>query len=190
MRRKILKHQSRLALLAALLCLVPAVPGCSGTSFSPGLDGAPSSRNIPGDLSRTPDAVPRIEPKSRYGNPSSYTVAGQTYRVRSTSQGYKEKGRASWYGTKFHGNRTSSGESYSMYKMTAAHKTLPIPCYVRVTNTSNGRAVIVRVNARGPFVHGRIIDLSYAAATKLGILSQGTAPVLVEAVGPGDTAYP
>lgn len=126
------------------------------------------------------DAIPKEEPPSPYGNPPSYHVMGQTYHVMDSAQGYKEEGIASWYGTKFHGRRTSSGEVYDMFEMTAAHKTLPLPSYVRVTNLDNNRSVIVRVNDRGPFVSNRIIDLSYSAAHKIGVFRSGTAPVMVE----------
>lgn len=125
---------------------------------------------------------PVYEPYSRYGNPESYTVDGHTYRIMQSPHGYKARGLASWYGTKFHSQRTSSGEDYDMYAMTAAHKTLPLPSYVRVKNLKNGREAIVKVNDRGPFHTDRVIDLSYAAATKLGILPNGTAPVEIEAV--------
>lgn len=125
---------------------------------------------------------PKFEPFSRYGNPSSYNVGGRTYHVMRTSKGYKERGIASWYGTKFHSQRTSSGEKYSMYAMTAAHRTLPLPTYVKVKNLTNGREAIVKVNDRGPFHSSRVIDLSYAAATKLGVLPNGTALVEVTAV--------
>lgn len=131
------------------------------------------------------DAVPRSEPLSRYGNPESYVVLGKRYFVMSNSHGYAEKGIASWYGTKFHGRRTSSGEKYDMYAMTAAHKSLPLPTYVQVTNLSNGRSVVVRVNDRGPFHQNRIIDLSYAAAQKLDMVRSGTALVEVRAIGEG-----
>jgi rare lipoprotein A len=130
----------------------------------------------------TPDAVPRPEPRSRYGNPPFYEVFGQRYYVLDTAEGYVERGLASWYGRKFHGKRTSSGEPYDMYAMTAAHKTLPLPTYVRVTNLENGRSVIVKVNDRGPFHANRIIDLSYAAATRLGIAERGTGMVEVRAI--------
>jgi len=136
------------------------------------------------DVSLVPDAVPKIEKRTRAGNPKSYTVLGKTYFVLADERDYKSKGTASWYGNKFHGEKTSNGEIYDMYAMTAAHKTLPIPSYVRVTNLKNGRQVIVRVNDRGPFHDGRIIDLSYAAASKLGYLGQGTARVRVEAIDP------
>lgn len=125
---------------------------------------------------------PKHEPLSRYGNPGTYQVDGHTYEILTSAGGYRARGLASWYGTKFHSRRTSSGEDYDMYKLTAAHKTLPIPTYVRVKNLSNGREAIVRVNDRGPFHSGRVIDLSYAAAAKLGLLPKGTAPVEIEAL--------
>ena len=136
------------------------------------------------DVSSVPDAVPRVEPRSRYGNPRSYTVLGKRYYTLDRSDGYRERGVASWYGTKFHGRRTSSGEPYDMYAMTAAHKTLPLPTYVRVTNLDNRRSVVVRVNDRGPFHSNRIIDLSYTAAWKLGTLGKGTGYVEVTALDP------
>ena len=131
------------------------------------------------------DQKPKNEPFSRYGNPESYAVDGHTYRVMTSSGGYKIKGIASWYGTKFDKKRTSSGDKYDMYAMTAAHKTLPLPTYVRVKNLSNGRVAIVKVNDRGPFHNDRVIDLSYAAAVKLGLLPKGTAPVEIEALTGG-----
>lgn len=136
------------------------------------------------DMTHIPDATPRVERLSTYGNPASYQVFGKRYYVADTSKGYRERGFASWYGTKFHGKLTSSKESYDMFQMTAAHKTLPIPCYVHVTNLENGRHVVVKVNDRGPFHDERIIDLSYAAAQKLGMLQRGTAYVHVEAIEP------
>lgn len=143
-------------------------------------DGAP--RNTPRDLANLPDPIPKPEPRSKYGNPASYTVAGKTYSIMNSAAGYAETGLASWYGTKFHGRRTSSGEAYDMLALTAAHKTLPIPTYATVTNLDNGRRTIVRINDRGPFHDDRIIDLSYAAAVKLGYHSVGTANVRVEAI--------
>jgi len=134
------------------------------------------------DVSDVSNAIPKDEPRSRAGNPKSYVVNGQRYYVRSTASGYKERGVASWYGYKFHGNKTSNGEVYDMYAMTAAHKTLPLPSYVRVTNLDNDRSIIVRVNDRGPFAKGRIIDLSYVAAKKLDMVKAGTARVEVEAL--------
>jgi rare lipoprotein A len=130
------------------------------------------------------------EPLSRYGNPSTYQVKGHTYDVLTTSTGYHQRGIASWYGTKFHEKRTSSGEAYDMYALTAAHKTLPLPTYVRVKNLENGREAIVKVNDRGPFHDERLIDLSYGAAVKLGILSKGTASVEVEALLANDQSQP
>lgn len=157
---------------------------CGGSSYVfDDEDSAPSERR---DLSSIPDAVPRDEPRSRYGNPSSYEVLGKRYQVMPTSTGYREKGIASWYGTKFHGRKTSSGERYDMYAMTAAHKSLPLPSYVEVTNLNNGRKVIVKVNDRGPFHENRIIDLSYSAAYRLGILGKGTGFVELRAINPGE----
>ncbi|BCA95694.1 hypothetical protein TUM19329_20550 [Legionella antarctica] len=136
------------------------------------------------------EPVPTKEPLSRYGNPTEYYVDGRTYEVLKTSTGYKTRGIASWYGTKFHKQRTSSGEPYDMYVMTAAHKTLPLPTYVKVRNLNNGRVAVVRVNDRGPFHADRIIDLSYAAALKLGVFPKGTAPVEIETLmGPAGQAH-
>ncbi len=132
-----------------------------------------------------PDAIPKDETRSKYGNPASYEVFGKRYYVLDSNAGFKQKGDASWYGSKFHGRRASSGETYNMYAMTAAHKTLPLPTYVEVTNLKNGRKAIVKVNDRGPFHDGRIIDLSYAAATKLGVVASGTAPVEIRAIRNG-----
>ncbi|MGH8149348.1 MAG: septal ring lytic transglycosylase RlpA family protein [Steroidobacteraceae bacterium] len=139
----------------------------------------------PPDILAIPNAVPRYEARSKLGNPPFYDVNGHRYFVLATAQGYVARGVASWYGPAFHGLRTATGEPYDMYAMTAAHKTLPLPCYVRVTNLENGRSVVVRVNDRGPFVANRIIDLSYTAAAKLGMLRNGTAFVEVRAVIPG-----
>jgi rare lipoprotein A len=133
-----------------------------------------------------PDAVPRAEPRSIYGNPPSYEVFGKRYYVMASSVGYVERGVASWYGPGFHRELTSVREPYDMYGMTAAHKTLPLPAYVRVTNLQNGRSCVVRVNDRGPFVGNRIIDLSYTAAAKLDMLRDGTAMVEVRTLQPLD----
>lgn len=127
------------------------------------------------------DAVPKNESYSR-GGTSSYKLFGKQYHVRKTHHGYKERGIASWYGKQFHGRLTSNGERYDMYKMTAAHKSLPLPCYVKVTNLENKKTIVVRVNDRGPFHGNRIIDLSYAAAKKLGMDHKGTAKIEVEAI--------
>jgi rare lipoprotein A len=166
---------TRLALLVALLVL----SACGGSSIKG--DGAPSSGSI-----RIPDLpddpVPRPEPLSRYGNGPNYEVFGKRYTVMPSSANYQERGVASWYGKKFHGRLTSNREPYDMYQMTAAHKSLPLPTYVRVRNLKNNKSVIVRVNDRGPFVHNRIIDLSYAAATKLDMVRDGTSLVEVTAI--------
>jgi len=139
---------------------------------------------VPAGILSTPDAVPQIEPKSRGGNPKSYEVLDRTYFVLQSSAGYKERGGASWYGAKFHGHKTSNGETYDMFGMSAAHKTLPLPSYVRVTHLGNGKNVVLRVNDRGPFHPGRIIDLSYTAAAKLDLIGHGSAMVEVEALNP------
>ena len=139
------------------------------------------------DRVATRDAEPRDEPYSTRGNPDNYTVLGRRYTVLASNAGFRERGIASWYGTKFHGRPTSSGEPYDMYKMTAAHKSLRLPTYVRVKNLDNGKSVVVRVNDRGPFVDGRIIDLSYAAAHKIEMTGKGTVPVEIEVVGSEDT---
>jgi len=136
------------------------------------------------DVSEIPDAEPRAEPRSRYGN-NTYTVNGNTYRPLQDPAGYRARGIASWYGKKFHGKRTANGERYSMYAMTAAHRILPLPSYVRVRNLENGRSVVVRVNDRGPFLHNRLIDLSYAAAARLGMIGTGTGLVEVQALTAG-----
>ncbi len=146
-------------------------------------DSAP--RQVPVDPWQVPEPQPRHEPRSRYGNPDSYEVFGKRYTVLPSAKGYSERGIASWYGTKFHGRRTSSGEPYDMFAITAAHKSLPLPSYVRVTNLENGRSLIVRVNDRGPFHPGRIIDLSYTAAVRLGVYAKGSARVEVTALDPG-----
>ncbi len=147
------------------------------------------SEPIP-DFSKIPNAVPKHEPKSRIGNPKTYTVFNKTYCVMQSSKGYKERGTASWYGKKFHGYHTSNGEIYDMYGMSAAHKTLPLPTYAKVTNLSNGKHVIVKINDRGPFHDDRLIDLSYAAASKLGILATGTAKVEIQALDPAEKVTP
>lgn len=135
-------------------------------------------------VARLQEPVPKDEPRSRYGNGPTYTVRGKRYIVRSSVRGYHERGVASWYGLKFHGHLTSSLEPYDMYKFTAAHTTLPLPSYARVTNLDNGKSVIVRVNDRGPFHANRLIDLSWAAAVRLGIWKKGTGRVDVQAIDP------
>ena len=159
-----------------------SVPGC--VLLGVGSPGPALTSGDGIDFDEIPDAIPRAEIKSRSGNPETYVIDGVTYRVLDTSAGYREEGIASWYGGYFHGRRTSSGDVYDMYLMTAAHTSLPLPTYVRVTNLENGSSVVLRVNDRGPFVEDRIIDLSYTAATKLGMAEQGTARVEVVALDP------
>ncbi|GHB10835.1 septal ring lytic transglycosylase RlpA family protein [Salinicola rhizosphaerae] len=170
------------ALLAAVLagCAGGGGPASSGR-YSMGQDAYPDS---PEDVSNVPDAVPKVEPRAKSGNRSTYQVWGKTYHVLSDPTGYVAEGRASWYGVKFQGYDTASGDTYDMYKMTAAHRSLPLPTYARVTNLDNGRQVIVKVNDRGPFHSDRLIDLSYAAAARLNILKGGTGRVKVEAIDP------
>lgn len=191
-------HRNKLGII--LLCVV--LTGCtlknpvpSGpTSSKPSKKrykieqdvGPHHTEKIP-DCSKIPDAKPKHEHKSRIGNPKTYKVFNKMYTVLPNSKGYKERGVASWYGKKFHGYHTSNGEVYDMYGMSAAHKTLPLPTYVKVKNINNGKSVIVKVNDRGPFHDDRIIDLSYAAASKLGILATGTADVEIMAI---DTTLP
>jgi len=136
----------------------------------------------PAGLAYLPDPEVRHELPAKRGNPTSYTVMGKTYRVMRSADGYSATGNASWYGRKFHGRLTSSGEPFDMYQLTAAHRSLPIPTYARVTNLENGRTTVVRINDRGPFHDDRIVDLSYAAAVKLGFAARGTARVRVEVV--------
>lgn len=159
--------------LGVLLLAVFALNACTF--------GVPIKDPGQGQTSTTPKTT-----KSKLGNPSSYIVFGKRYHVLDSSDGFVQRGIASWYGTKFHGRPTSSGEVYNMHAMTAAHKTLPIPVYVNVKNLDNGRSMVVRVNDRGPFVSGRIIDLSYAAAKKLGVDGPGTANVEISTVGSGE----
>lgn len=148
------------------------------------LDDGPES-NPRANLDTIPDAVPRREPLHRYAN-RTYVALGTTYTPQTERQPYSEEGMASWYGRRFHGRKTASGEAYDMYAMTAAHPTLPIPSYARVTSLKNGRSVIVRINDRGPFHRKRVIDLSYTAAHKLGYLAQGSTRVRVESIDPAD----
>src|ERR1700733_11861293 len=186
---------SRIRLLAVVLCCA-ALCACTGAARRkappaqpievPPPASAPGAPSAPPNIAAIPDAVPRYELRSHRGNPPFYDVQGKRYFVLATADGYVERGVASWYGPTFHGVSTSMGEPYDMYGMTAAHKTLPIPCYARVTNLSNGRSVVVRINDRGPFVANRLIDLSYTAAAKLDMLRGGTAMVEVRVVTPDD----
>lgn len=183
---------------AAAVGALPPVPNCvplrehdeslytAGGLYAPGV--ADRGPPVAIDVSNIPEPVPRREPKARWGNRETYTVLGRTYRVLRSADGYVERGIASWYGYKFHGRHTSSRERYDMCAFTAAHRTLPLPTYVRVTNLENNRSVVVRVNDRGPFHDGRIIDLSYAAATRLDMKQAGVARVEVRALmGPDAT---
>ncbi len=154
-------------------------------SAAPPAAASAPTRNPPLNVDAVPDAVPKAEPRSARGNPPFYEVYGQRYLVLPAATGYLERGVASWYGPTFHGGNTSSGEQYDMYGMTAAHKTLPLPTYARVTNLKNGRSIVVRINDRGPFVANRLIDLSYTAAAKLDMLREGTTLVEVRALTPG-----
>jgi rare lipoprotein A len=181
-----------LAAIAAVLAGCAAQPERAPPSPSPAPpmpsryysdDGPPLSP--PSNLDGIPDAVPRPEPLHRFAN-RPYTVLGRDYVPATQLRPYRERGIASWYGRKFHGQKTSIGEVYDMFAMTAAHPTLPLPSYARVTHASNGRSVVVRVNDRGPFLHGRVIDLSYAAAHRLDIAQKGSGEVVVEAILPGE----
>ncbi len=165
------------ALAVAACGTAPKAPPAKPAYYAD--DGPPES--VPVDIAAIPDAVPRDEPYHRYAN-RPYTVFGRSYAPVVNDDPMRERGLASWYGRKFHGQKTSSGEVYDMFAMTAAHKTLPIPSYAKVTSVANGRSVVVRVNDRGPFHDGRVIDLSYAAAAKLGIANPGSGLVDVERV--------
>lgn len=175
------------------LLLMAGLAGCASTpSQPPSHNGAPGSDRYSidqdtgpdhhRDVSALPDPMVRDEPLSKYGNGPTYQVYGKTYTVMNSASGYVAEGIASWYGKKFHGHRTSSGETYDMYQLSAAHKTLPLPTWVRVTNLANGSSTVVRVNDRGPFHDQRLIDLSWAAAVKLGIDKTGTGRVRIEAL--------
>lgn len=185
MQMSLIKRLSSLFTLATLVLLLSACSTGSGVRGGGyySTDGPPTE--IPKNLDAVPDAVPRNEPLARGPN-KPYTVMGQNFVPDTSGQPYKKQGKASWYGKKFHGNKTSNGETYDMFAMTAAHPTLPIPSYVRVTRVSNGKSVVLRVNDRGPFLHGRVIDLSYVAAYKLGMLGPGSTEVIVERVTPND----
>lgn len=161
---------------------IPAIPAAApAVSDGKYLAGDGPGADVPANLDSIPDAVPTAEPLHRYAN-RPYSALGKTYTPLQSTGSYKARGTASWYGRKFHGQRTSIGDTYDMYGMTAAHPTLPVPSYARVTNLSNGKSVVVRINDRGPFLHDRIIDLSYAAAYKLGYVNNGSAEVEVESL--------
>jgi rare lipoprotein A len=165
----------------ALSLLLAACAGAPQPRVEEPQDGPPVSSLRAEDVA---DATPRVEPLARYGNHSPYEVFGRKYHVLRSSEGYRERGTASWYGTKFHGRRTSSGEPYDLHLATAAHKSLPLPTYAEVVNLDNGRRVIVKINDRGPFKDDRLIDLSYGAALRLGMADTGTARVEVRAIDP------
>ena len=174
-------------LIVALVCALLAA--CSGSGRRGGayyMDDGPEA-NPPANHDAVPDAVPRIEPLARGPN-NPYSIFGQRYVPDTSGQPYRAQGPASWYGKKYHGKPTSNGERYDMYGMTAAHPTLPIPSYVRVTRVATGKTVVLRINDRGPFLGGRVIDLSYVAAHKLGVLSPGSAEVIVERIMPQQIA--
>ena len=183
--------------LVLVVCATALLGGCSISSRRPPPGPLPPPEmqpvplpttkqpGAPPDINSIPDAVPKDEPRSKRGNPPFYTVLGKRYSVLDSTDGYLERGVASWYGPTFHGESTSNGESYDMYAMSAAHKTLPLPAYARVTNLSNGRSIVVRINDRGPFAKNRIIDLSYTAAAKLDMLRDGTALVEVRTLRAG-----
>ena len=171
--------------LVCVCLVVILLAACSGTGKRSGgyyLDDGPDA-NPPANLDAVPDAVPRLEPFTP-STSKPYVVFGKTYTPDVSGGPYKVQGRASWYGKKFHGNSTANGERYNMYGMTAAHPTLPLPSYARVTRVSTGKSVVVRVNDRGPFLNDRVIDLSYVAAYKLGMLGPGSAEVVVERITP------
>ena len=166
------------------------IAGCGSAPSRPGskpggyyLDDGPGA-NPPADLDSMAEPVPKNEPLNKYTS-RPYTVLGRTYTPYTQLTSYKQRGVASWYGKRYHGQKTSSGEVYDMYSLSAAHTLLPLPSYARVTNVANGKSVVVRVNDRGPFHAGRAIDLSYAAASKLGYLTQGSAEVQIEQIVPG-----
>lgn len=175
---------SALAHYTLLLMLIFLLAACGRNTRN---DSGPTG---PVDLSSVRNAVPKYEKQTRAGNPDTYVVFGKRYYVKRANGNFRSRGIASWYGRKFHGRKTSNGETYNMYAMTAAHKTLRIPAYVKVTNLENGRIIVVRVNDRGPFVNNRIIDLSYAAAHKLGITRKGTGLVKIAVVKPGQIGLP
>ncbi|MGH8475321.1 MAG: septal ring lytic transglycosylase RlpA family protein [Methylococcales bacterium] len=176
-----------------LLLVFLVLNGCTSTTTITRKSGPTLRDGLPDhpiDVSGLPDAIPRSEPKSMLGNPSSYVVWGRRYYVMNDSKKFVQRGVASWYGSKFHGQKTSSGERYDMYAMTAAHRTLPIPSYVQVKNLKNGRAIVVRVNDRGPFHSKRIVDLSYSAAKKLGMVKSGTGYVEIRDLTPARATVP
>ncbi|MES1955355.1 septal ring lytic transglycosylase RlpA family protein [Salinisphaera hydrothermalis] len=187
-----MRRVSGLVVLCGLLALAGCASGPPAHKSRGGgyyqNDGPPDDTHI--DWSKVHDAVPKNVPPSKYGNPTSYTALGKRYYVLKSAKGFTQTGLASWYGRQFDGGRTSSGEPYNMFAMTAAHKRLPIPTWVRVTNLDNHKQVVVKINDRGPFHKGRIIDLSYVAARRLGIVGEGSAPVRIRTVTPATINQP
>jgi rare lipoprotein A len=195
-------HLPRIFALCAIAALLAACGSTTKQEPPPSPSGSPSAPapsasskyykddgpgdSPPANLDAIPDATPRLEPLNRFAN-RPYTVLGKDYVPATALRPYKERGIASWYGRMFHGQKTSNGETYDMFAMTAAHPTLPLPSYARVTNIATGRSVVVRVNDRGPFLHDRVIDLSYAAANRIGVAAKGSGEVVVEAIIPGAT---
>jgi len=195
-------HLPRIFALCAIAALLAACGSTTKQEPPPSPSGSPSAPapsasskyykddgpgdSPPANLDAIPDATPRLEPLNRFAN-RPYTVLGKDYVPATALRPYKERGIASWYGRMFHGQKTSNGETYDMIAMTAAHPTLPLPSYARVTNVATGRSVVVRVNDRGPFLHDRVIDLSYAAANRIGVAAKGSGEVVVEAIIPGAT---
>lgn len=188
------RHWLRSSLTGLILIGSLLLHGCTRTptdysvsrtapTVSSEVDSAPSGYV---DFAAIPNAIPKDLPKSKRGN-HPYRVFGKRYQVMSSSENFVERGMASWYGTKYHGRTTSSGEVYDMYAMTAAHRSLPLPTFVRVTNLDNRRSIIVKINDRGPFIDNRVLDLSYVAAGKLGILKKGVAPVVISVINPTAT---
>ena len=182
---------SRVLVTAILIAMTLAGCGSGPSRGKPGgyyLDDGPGA-NPPADLESRPEPTPKIEPLNPYTS-RPYTVLGRTYTPQAQLTPYKQRGVASWYGKRYHGQKTSSGEIYDMYAFSAAHTLLPLPSYARVTNVANGKSVVVRVNDRGPFHEDRLIDLSYAAAHRIGIIGQGSAMVEVESIIPGSGEAP
>jgi rare lipoprotein A len=189
-------HNIVLVLLVASLAACRSTPPSETSSSSPAGSGGRYALendvpvNEPIDLAAIRDVIPKVEKRTSAGNKSPYTISGRTYRVIGNEAGFSETGMASWYGRKFHGHLTANGEQYDMFQLSAAHTTLPIPSYIKVTNLDNGRSVVARVNDRGPFHPGRVVDMSYAGAILLGYAKTGTARVRVESIVPDGAPEP
>ncbi|MFC1748152.1 septal ring lytic transglycosylase RlpA family protein [Pseudomonadota bacterium] len=183
MKRNVRQNRT-LFIVSLALVLASTLSACVHNSQRGGYLAGDNAPRVNINHEAIPNAVPKVEPRSQYGNPATYSVNGKTYHTMSGSLGFIERGTASWYGTKFHGRLTSSRDTYNIYEMTAAHKSLPLPTYVEVTNLDNGKSIIVKVNDRGPFHDDRVIDLSYVAALKLDIVKSGTGRVEIRAIDP------